>query len=69
MKTVFLQDANTMIMKKDDLCQALKYLKEKIPSIETVSCYGRADTLTKMSLQDFMDLKEAGLNMLRRLTW
>lgn len=64
MKTVFLQDANTIVMKKNDLCELLKYLREKLPSLETVACYGRADTLTRLSLEDFRDLKDAGLTML-----
>jgi len=64
MRSVFLQDANTMIMKKDDLCQVLSYLRKRLPSLETVACYGRADTLTRLSLTDFMDIKESGLTML-----
>ena len=38
MESVFLQDANTMVMKKEDLCQILRYLREKIPSLKTVAC-------------------------------
>ena len=64
MKTVFLQDANTMIMKKDQLREALCYLRRKLPQVETVSCYGRADTLARLSAADFRELKEAGLNMI-----
>lgn len=64
MKTVFLQDANTMAIKKNDLCKILAYLRKTFPSLETVSCYGRADTLSRLSLQDFKDLREAGLTML-----
>ena len=64
MKTVFLQDANTMIMKKDQLREALCYLRRKLPQVETVSCYGRADTLARFSAADFRELKEAGLNMI-----
>lgn len=64
METVFLQDANTMIMRKDELCEALRYLREKLPSLRTVACYGRADTLSRLSLEDFRDIREAGLTML-----
>ncbi|MBR5229236.1 MAG: radical SAM protein [Firmicutes bacterium] len=64
MKTVFLQDANSIVVKKDILCEAIKYLKEKFPTVETVSCYGRADTLASVSQKDFAALKEAGLNMI-----
>ena len=64
MKTVFLQDANTISMKKDVLCDILRYLREKIPTLEIVACYGRADALARLSAEDFRDLKEAGLTML-----
>jgi len=64
MKTVFLQDANSIVIKKDVLCEAIKYLKEKIPTVETIATYGRADTLDRLSAEDFRELKAAGLNMI-----
>lgn len=64
MESVFLQDANTMVMKKEDLCQILRYLREKIPSLKTVACYGRADTLTKFSLEELIQIRQSGLTML-----
>ena len=64
MKTVFLQDANTIVMKKDDLCKILRYLRSTFPEIEIVACYGRADALSRLSLEDFTELREAGLTMI-----
>ncbi|MBQ4650269.1 MAG: radical SAM protein [Firmicutes bacterium] len=64
MKTVFLQDANSIIINKETLCEIVKYLKQTFPTVETVSCYGRADALCRLSIQDFKDLKAAGLNMI-----
>ncbi len=64
MKTVFLQDANSIVIKKETLCDILRHLKNTFPTLETVACYGRADTLSRLTSNDFKDLKEAGLNML-----
>lgn len=64
MKTVFLQDANTIAMKKDVLCDILRYLRKKIPTLEIVACYGRADALARLSAEDYKDLKAAGLTMI-----
>ena len=64
MKTVFLQDANTIVMKKEDLCKILRYLRSTFPEIEIVACYGRADTLSRLSTEDFVELREAGLTMI-----
>ena len=64
MKTVFLQDANTIVLKKEMLIDILKHLKKTLPTLETVACYGRADALIRLSVEDFKELKEAGLTMI-----
>lgn len=60
-KTVFLQDANSIIMPTTDLVEVLKHLKQTFPSIERVTSYARSHTLTKKSLEDLKAIHEAGL--------
>ncbi|RLF09855.1 MAG: radical SAM protein, partial [Thermoprotei archaeon] len=48
-RTVFIQDADTPIMKTDRLCEVLRYLRSKFPSIERVTSYARAKTLFRKS--------------------
>ena len=63
-KTVFLQDANTLIMPSDELLQVLKYLKETFPTIERVTSYARAKTLAKKTQEELKELRDAGLSRL-----
>jgi radical SAM superfamily enzyme YgiQ (UPF0313 family) len=59
---VFLQDANSLILKTVDLIEILKYLKEKLPSIQRITSYARAKTLAKKSLEEMKELHQAGLS-------
>ena len=63
-KNVFLQDANTLIMKTGELVEIIKYLKETFPEIERITSYGRAKTAAKKSLEELTALREAGLSRL-----
>lgn len=63
-KTVFLQDANTLIMPNNELLEVLKYLKEKFPTIERVTSYARAKTLAKKTPEELNALRKAGLSRL-----
>lgn len=63
-KTVFLQDADTLIMRTPDLVGAIKYLKKTFPSIERITSYARAKTALKKKLDELESLKEAGLSRL-----
>jgi hypothetical protein len=63
-RTAFLQDADTPIMRVPDLLEVLTHLKESFPSIERVTSYGRAKTLSKRSLDELKQLHQAGLSRL-----
>jgi hypothetical protein len=58
----FLQDADNLIMKTEDLVEVLKFLREKFPEITRVTTYSRAKTITHKSLEDMKQIREAGLN-------
>lgn len=62
MKSLFLQDADSMVMKPKDLVEILKYIRERFPSIERVTCYSRSKTLVARSLEELKEIREAGLN-------
>ncbi len=64
-KNVFIQDANSLVMKPDDLIAALQYLKKSFPTIDRITSYARSQTLAQLwSAQDLKRLKEAGLTRL-----
>lgn len=60
--SAFLQDANSIIMKPDQLAEVLRYFRKQFPEVQRVTSYGRADTLSRISLENMKMLKEAGLD-------
>lgn len=64
MRTVFLQDANSLVMKTADLVEVLRYLKLRFPFIERVTSYARAKTVSKKSPAELHELRAAGLTRL-----
>lgn len=61
-ENVFLQDGNSLAVKTDRVLEVLRYLREKLPSIRRITTYGRAETLSKISVEQYRQLKEAGLD-------
>ncbi|MDN5348216.1 MAG: hypothetical protein PWP65_1780 [Clostridia bacterium] len=60
-KTVFLQDADCLIMKTEELLEVLQFLTETFPSVERITTYGRAKSLLRKSVDELKKLKEAGI--------
>lgn len=61
-KSVFLQDGNTLALSGGRLSEVLIYLKKAFPQIERITSYGRAENLSKVSAEQFAELKAAGLD-------
>jgi len=61
-ESVFLQDANTVVLSFDKLREIFVYLREKLPTVKRVTSYGRVDSLDKFSLEQLSQLREAGLD-------
>ncbi|MFC1861302.1 radical SAM protein [Chloroflexota bacterium] len=62
--TVFLQDANSLIMKTDDLAEVIRLLKETFPDINRVASYARSKTAAKKKSDELVELYQAGLSRL-----
>ena len=60
-QSIFLQDANSIVMKTDDLVDVLSYIREKFPSVERITSYCRSKTAAKKSVEEFRKLKASGL--------
>ena len=64
-KNVFIQDANSLAMKPEIFIEALKYLKENLPSVDRVTSYARSRTIARrLTVDDLRAMKEAGLTRL-----
>ncbi|MDR2610692.1 MAG: radical SAM protein [Clostridiales Family XIII bacterium] len=60
--SVFLQDANTLLTKTDDLAAILRHLKETFPQIERITSYARSATALSKSDEDLARLRAEGLD-------
>ena len=60
----FLQDANSLIMRTNELTEVLRFLKETFPEINRVTSYGRSKTAAKKTLEELVEIHEAGLTRL-----
>jgi radical SAM superfamily enzyme YgiQ (UPF0313 family) len=61
-ESVFLQDANSLIVKTDELANILQFLREKFHTVRRITTYGRSKTAARKPVEDFIKLKEAGLS-------
>ena len=60
-ESVFLQDANSLIMKTDDLLEVLREIRETFPQVRRVTSYCRSKTAKRKSVEDLVKLRDAGL--------
>jgi histone acetyltransferase (RNA polymerase elongator complex component) len=61
-RQVFLQDADALALKPEDLLEMLRHLRQAFPDIQRVTCYSRSSTAARLSEEALAALKEAGLN-------
>jgi radical SAM superfamily enzyme YgiQ (UPF0313 family) len=61
-KNVFLQDGDNLILKTVPLVQIIRYLKETFPSIDRITTYARAKTVSRKRVEELQDLYGAGLS-------
>jgi len=62
--TVFLQDANSLMLSTDSLLAVLEHIRQTFPQVTRVTSYARGSTLKSKSLEDFIRLRGAGLSRL-----
>lgn len=61
---VFLQDADPCAVRPDKLVAVMQRLRERFPTIDRVTTYGRASTVARRRSEDLRSLAEAGLTRL-----
>ena len=62
MRSIFIQDANSLIMKPDDLVEILRHLLKTFPLIERITSYARSSSIARISDNDMARIYKAGLN-------
>jgi len=61
-ESVFLQDANSIIMKTDDLLAVLADIRETFPFVRRITSYCRSKTAARKSVEEYTLLRDAGLS-------
>ncbi len=62
MNSIFIQDANSLIIKPPDLVEILTHLKKCFPWVKRVTSYARSHTVARIKDEDLKAIQEAGLN-------
>ena len=60
--SVFIQDANSLLLPTSMLVEAISYLREKVPGVGRITSYARSSTLVKKSISELKAIREAGLD-------
>lgn len=62
MRSVFLQDANSLVIKPSDLVEILKHIKNRFPEVDRITSYARSQTIARIKDEDLKAIADAGLN-------
>ncbi|MFW6011756.1 MAG: radical SAM protein [Desulfosalsimonas sp.] len=62
MESVFLQDANSVIIKPSELIDILTHLRNRFPWVVRITTYARSRTVARINDQDMKSIANAGLN-------
>lgn len=62
MRSIFIQDGNSLIMKPEDIIRLLLHLQEAFPQVERVTSYARSHTVARISDENLSRMASAGLN-------
>lgn len=60
-RSAFLQDADSLVIKTQDILEIINYTREKFPGLERITTYARATTLKRKTAEELKQLQEAGL--------
>jgi hypothetical protein len=62
MRSVFLQDANSLIIKPEHLIDILEHLRNRFPRVERVTSYARSHTICRIPQDKLAGIRRAGLS-------
>jgi radical SAM superfamily enzyme YgiQ (UPF0313 family) len=63
-RSAFLQDSDSLIMKTEPLVEIVEFLCETFPTLERVCSYARAKTVGRKTPEELRRLRQAGLSRL-----
>ena len=64
MESIFLQDANSLVIKPDQLITVLCHLHACFPWVKRITSYARSHTIARIKVEDLVTMAQSGLNRL-----
>jgi len=62
MRSIFIQDANSLVIKPAHMIEILQHLKKCFPQVERITSYARSHTIARIKDPDLKAIADAGLN-------
>ncbi len=62
MRSIFIQDANSLVIKPAHMVEILQHLKKCFPQVERITSYARSHTIARIKDPDLKAIADAGLN-------
>jgi radical SAM superfamily enzyme YgiQ (UPF0313 family) len=62
LESVFLQDADSLVMRPENLVTILRHIKTRFPMVTRITSYARSDSVARISDENLREIAVAGLN-------
>jgi hypothetical protein len=62
MRSIFIQDANSLVINPGHMVEILQYLEKCFPRVERITSYARSHTIARIKDPDLKAIADAGLN-------
>lgn len=62
MESIFLQDADSLVIRPENLITILEHIKTRFPQVERITSYARSDSVARISDENMNKIASAGLN-------
>jgi len=62
MESIFLQDADSLVIRPENLISILLHIKKRFPGVQRITSYARSESVARISPEDMLEIAAAGLN-------
>ncbi len=62
MRSIFLQDADSLTLRPSELIEILKHIRTRFPFVNRVTSYSRSSTIARIDEEDLKAIKKSGLD-------
>jgi hypothetical protein len=62
MRSIFLQDADSLVIRPENLVAILRHIKMRFPQVERITSYARSESVARISDSQLAEIASSGLN-------